>query len=357
MRMKALMPTKAHCITLITALLAGLALYWLGIPLPFLFGSLGACLLVALLGFPLQGIPLLSTISRTVLGVAIGASITWTLLAQALTLAPTLLMVPVYVLVIAVCGAFYFHKLMRYDKVTAYYAAMPGALQDMVVFGEEAGGNPRSLSLIHATRLVLMITIAPLILIHVYGVNLDNPLGAPSTELPVYHNLLIVLVGITGWQIAKRLKLFGASVIGPMLIAIVLSLAGLLTERPSAEAIMVSQFFIGIGVGVNYKGITSTEVRRDILATAGFVFILLVLAFICIQLSALISDVPPVQRFLSFWPTGQAEIAILSLAAGANVGVVVIHHLVRMVVIILGAPIAAQRLMGDVRQRQNDTDK
>ncbi len=347
LRMTSLLPNKSQCITLLIALVAGLIFFGLGIPLPFLFGSLGSCLIIALLGLPLQGTPLLSTISRTVLGVAIGTSITWTLLSQALALTPTLLMVPVYVLVIALCGSFYFHKLMRYDKVTAYYAAMPGALQDMVVFGEEAGGNPRTLSLIHATRLVLMITLAPLILIHVYQVNLDNPLGSPSTELPIYHNFLIVLVGIAGWQIAKRLNMFGASVIGPMLISIALSLTGLLTERPSAEAIMVSQFFIGIGVGVNYKGITSIEVRRDILATAGFVLLLLVLAFICIQLSSYVSNVPSVQRFLSFWPTGQAEIAILSLAAGANVGVVVIHHLVRMVFIILGAPIAARYLMRD----------
>ena len=320
-------------------------LSWLGAPLPFLFGSLCACLIGALFGAPLQGTPLLSTISRTVLGVAIGASITWGLLVDALSLAPTLLMVPIYVLVIAVCGAFYFHKLMRYDKVTAYYAAMPGALQDMVVFGTEAGGNARSLSLIHATRLVLMITIAPLILIHVYGVNLDNPLGSASSELPIYHNLVIVLVGIAGWQLAKRLGLFGASVVGPLLLAIPLSLAGLLTDRPSQEAIMVSQFFIGIGIGVNYKGITGLEVRRDILATTGFVLLLLVLAFICIAASSLVSNLDPVQRFLSFWPTGQAEIAILSLAVGANVGVVVIHHLVRIVFIILGAPLAARYLM------------
>lgn len=345
LRMKARIPSSAQCITLVAALAGGLVLHWIGAPLPFLFGSLGMCLLMALIGAPLQGAALLSTVSRTVLGVAVGASITWSLLGQALSLAPTLLIVPVYVLVIALCGALYFHKLMHYDRITAYYAAMPGALQDMVVFGFEAGGNARSLSLIHATRLVLMITIAPLILIHVYQVSLDNPLGSPSSELPVYHNLLIVLVGVAGWQIAKRLGMFGASVIGPILVAIPLSLAGLVTERPSQEAIMVAQFFIGVGIGVNYKGITALEVRRDILATAGFVLILIALAFLCIELSSLVSNVDPVQRFLAFWPTGQAEIAILSLAVGANVGVVVIHHLVRMVFIILGAPLAARYFM------------
>ncbi|MFK7997056.1 MAG: AbrB family transcriptional regulator [Granulosicoccus sp.] len=155
----------------------------------------------------------------------------------------------------------------------------------------------------------------------------------------------LLLVGIGGWQLAKRLGLFGASVIGPLLIGIPLSLTGILSERPSQELIMVAQYFIGIGIGVNYKGLTVREVRRDILATSGFVLLLVALATACIALSTLVSNVSAVQRFLSFWPTGQAEIAILSLAAGANVGVVVIHHLVRMVFIILGAPLTARFFM------------
>jgi membrane AbrB-like protein len=335
------LPTKAHVYTLFVALSGGLTLYVVGAPLPFLFGSLGGCLIAAAFGIPLQGTPLLSIVSRTVLGVAVGASITWSLLAQIPALAPTLLLVPVYVAVIAFAGGQFFHRLLGYDKVTAYYAAMPGALQDMVVFGEEAGGNARSLSLIHATRLLLMVTLAPIILVHYYDADLTHALGPPSSDLPIYHIPLILLIGIAGWKLAQRLGMFGASVTGPILLAIPLSLAGILSERPSQEMIMVSQFFIGIGIGVYYQGITASEFRRDILAASGFVVILMSLAGACVGLTTLLSDVAPIQRFLAFWPTGQAEVAILSLAAGANVGVVVIHHLTRIVVVILGAPLAA----------------
>lgn len=338
-------PITAQAVTLSAGLLSGFLLFNLGAPLPFLFGALGSCLILATLGFPLQGVPLLSTVSRTVLGVAIGASITWSVLAQIKELGPTLLLVPFYVLTIACCGMFYFNRVMGYDKVTAYYCAMPGALQDMVAFGQEAGGNARSLSLIHATRLLLLVTLAPLILVHVFDASLDNPLGPPSRELPFYHNIVVLLVGICGWQLARRLRIFGAAIVGPILLAIPLSLAGLLTARPSQEALMIAQFFIGIGVGINYRGITALEFRRDIVAAGGFVCVLLLLAGLCMLLSSFISNITPVQRFLSFWPAGQAEIAILSLAAGVNVGIVVIHHLVRIILIILGAPLAARVLV------------
>jgi len=342
--MKSAQINRALINTLVPALLAGLALYFAGAPLPFLFGSLSTCLIAAVLGVPMQGTPLLSVLSRTVLGVAIGASITWSLLAQFVSLTPTLLLVPVYVGVIAAVGMLYFHRFMGYDKVTAYYAAMPGGLQDMVVFGEEAGGNTRALSLIHATRLLLMVSAAPILLVLIFDASLDNPLGPSTTELPWYHTILVLLIGIAGWKIAATLNIFGASVTGPLLLAIPLSLSGVITERPSQEMLMLAQFFIGIGVGMYYRGITQAEIKRDVLAAAGFVAMLLAIAGIFTLIALLVSNLETVELFLAFWPAGQAEIAVLSLAAGANVSIVVAHHLLRVVLIIIGAPLIARVL-------------
>ncbi len=351
--MPRLIPNRFQLLTLMLAFIAACILYQLGAPLPFLFGPIGACLVAAVLGVPLQGMPLMSTLCRTILGVAIGASITWSVMHQLVSLAPTLLLVPIYVIIIAAFGVNYFHRLVGYDKVTAYYAAMPGGLQDMVVFGEEAGANPRTLSLIHATRLLLLVTLAPIMLITFFDADLSNPLGPPAKDLPLYHAGLILLIGVCGWKIASKIGIFGATVIGPMLLAIPLSLSGFLTQRPSQEVIMVAQLFIGIGIGVYYRGITLTEIRRDILAASGFSLLLLLIAVIFTTIATLISVVEPTEMFLAFWPAGQAEIAVLSLAAGAQVGIVVTHHVVRIVFVILGAPMMARYVSNKDPDNQN----
>jgi uncharacterized membrane protein AbrB (regulator of aidB expression) len=54
----------------------------LGLPLPFLFGPMLACLIAALLGAPLRGAGIVGIAARTVLGVAIGSSITPDVLAR-----------------------------------------------------------------------------------------------------------------------------------------------------------------------------------------------------------------------------------------------------------------------------------
>jgi uncharacterized membrane protein AbrB (regulator of aidB expression) len=48
-----------------------------------------------------------------------------------------------------------------------------------------------------------------------------------------------------------------------------------------------------------------------------------------------------VEAFLAFAPGGQAEMTVLAIVAGADLGFVVTHHLVRIILVITGAPIVA----------------
>jgi membrane AbrB-like protein len=135
------------------------AFYLLGLPLPLLLGPMFACLLAALLKAPLKGVPVVSEAMRTVLGVAVGASITPELIDRIDTMAISVAFVPLFVLAIGAIGYPYFRRLCGFDAPTAYYCAMPGGLQDMLVFGIEAGGNARALSLVHATRVLVIVSI------------------------------------------------------------------------------------------------------------------------------------------------------------------------------------------------------
>ncbi len=51
---------------------------------------------------------------------------------------------------------------------------------------------------------------------------------------------------------------------------------------------------------------------------------------------------PLFELFLCFWPGGQAEIAVMTLAAGGSVSIIMLHHIVRILLFITGAPILHQ---------------
>jgi len=149
---------------------------------------------------------------------------------------------------------------------------------------------------------------------------------------------MVVIAG-AGWWGAKRVGLFGASILGPMILAAIASLTGLIHSRPPMEAILAAQFFIGLSVGVKYVGITWVELRRVVLAATGYTLIIGVIALLIAEFAVLLGLAPQAEALLAFSPGGQAEMTVLAIVAGADIAFVVTHHLTRIVVVIIGAPI------------------
>ena len=348
--MRIAIPTRSRSLTLILAGAGTLAFWALDLPLPFLFGPMAACLIAALSNVPIKGFGQVSVAARTILGVAVGASITPDLFHQLPQMAMSVALVPVFIALIGIIGVPFFQHVWGFDAPTAYYAAMPGGLQDMVIFGTEAGGDPRALSLIHATRVLIIVTLAPAFLTLAYGAGLTNPIGAPVTELPVGEMALMAAAALIGWKGGERIGLFGASILGPMIVTAVLSLSGLIHSRPPAEAILAAQFFIGCGIGVHFLGVTWGELTRVVLAGIAYVLVLAVLAAGFTGLVTWAGLGNPVEAFLAFAPGGQAEMTVLAIVTGADLGFVITHHLTRIVLVIVGAPLVA----GFMARRRKD---
>ena len=339
------MLTLARFNTLALAFVGAVLFWWVGLPLPFIFGPMTACLIAALAGMKLQGFGAISVGARTILGVAVGASITPDVVHQLPQMAASLAFMPFYVVLIAVVGVPFFNRVCGFDPITSYYAAMPGGLQDMVIFGGEAGADVRALSLIHATRVLVIVTLAPIVLVHFYGVGLSHPIGAPMRDVPLRELGIMVLAALVGWKGGEAIGLFGASILGPMIVTAALSLGDIIHMRPPAEAILTAQLFIGTGIGVFYVGVTLRELRNVVASGVAFVLFLAVLTAIFTELVTLFGLSRPFEAFLAFAPGGQAEMTVLALVVGADLGFVIVHHLSRIVLVILGAPIAAKFLI------------
>jgi membrane AbrB-like protein len=312
--------------SLIVAALGVAVSKFIDLPLPWLLGPIFACLLAALIGIPMRGIKLLNDGMRTILGVAVGATFTTTLLVSMISMWPTLLMIPFMVVCIGAVGVPYFQRIWGFDFATSYYSAMPGGLQDMLIFGEEAGGDVRALSLIHATRVMVIVVSLPFLLSWGWQADLSNPPGLPASSISPWQMALMAFCGLAGWQIARYFKMFGASILGPLLLTACFALSGILQNRPPVEAVWAAQFFIGMGVGTKYAGVTFSEVRSYVTAALGFCVILLLLTIVFAEFIHLAGLAPVMETILAFAPGGQAELTVLALIVGADMAFVVAHH-------------------------------
>jgi membrane AbrB-like protein len=310
-------------------------------PLPMLLGPMTACLLAALLGARLRDMGLVSTLMRTMLGVAAGSAVTPELGVRLPDMLLTAALVPVFIVVLAGIG-YPFFRHAGFDHPTAYYAAMPGGFQEMLVFGEEAGAKVRALALIHATRVLVIVSLAPLIISWLWGLPLDRPPGAAAASVPWRDMALMAVAAVAGWRGAKRVGLFGATILGPMILTAALSLSGLLGSRPPAEVIYVVQFFIGLAVGVRYVGTTLSELRHDVTASLLYCIVMAVVTLAFVELIIWAGLAPSLDAFLAFAPGGQAEMVVLALIVGGDVAFVVTHHVLRIILVVTLAPVFAR---------------
>ena len=78
------------------------------------------------------------------------------------------------------------------------------------------------------------------------------------------------------------------------------------------------------------------------MAGLGFCVVLLVLTSVVVLGVFALDLAPPMETILSLAPGGQAELVVLALIVGADMGFVVAHHLFRIFFVILGAPVIAK---------------
>ncbi len=348
-------PAGPRLAALALAAIGTLVFHLAGLPLPFLLGPMAGCLVGAFAGARMRDMGALGTFMRTFLGVAAGTAVTPAMVSHLPDFALSLAFVPVFVLLIGAAGYPLFRHVFGFDHATAWFGAMPGGLQDMLVFGEEAGGDIRALSLIHASRVLVIVTVAPLVMSMLWNVDLSLPPGASARDTDSVQIALMVGSCFLGWRIAARIGLFGATILGPMILTAILSLSGIITARPPAEIIWAAQFFIGIAVGAKYSGITLRELRVDVGAGVVYALILSVISLGFLEVIHLLRLAPALDAFLAFLPGGQSEMVVMAIIAGADLAYVVAHHLVRMVLVISLAPVAG-RLAQRRRRPQADDD-
>ncbi|MCY3673957.1 MAG: AbrB family transcriptional regulator [Paracoccaceae bacterium] len=330
--------------TLAYASLGGVVFLFLGLPIPLLIGPMLGCLVAALIGLRLKGFDKISIFMRTVLGVAIGSTFTPEILSEIGQLGASLIIIPLFLLVICAVGYFYF-KFLRFDTGTSYYGSIPGGLVEMLVFGDKAGANVRALSLIHATRVLVIMLVVPFVITTIWDIDLTHLPGVHINQVPILEIGLMIFAAITGWRLAVVLKVPGATILGPMVLTSILTLTDLIHFRPPVEFIWGAQFFIGLGVGIRYNGVTGVEVRQYILSALGYCLLLGLVSLLFVFVVVGLLDTSPMDTLLAYLPGGQAEMGIIAIVSNADMAYVISHHALRLILVLLLVQVFARWIL------------
>lgn len=319
--------------------IGGGTFFILDLPLAWMMGSMCLITVLAMRGTSLSVNPELRKIMTAVLGVMLGSSFSPETVGNLQQWSNGLLLLLISLFLFMGAAYLYFRTVGKFDNITAYFCAAPGGFNVMYEVGEAKGGDGRKIALIHATRILLLVMVVPLVFR--YGVKTGEAAKAMNLlgqweDLAEYFWLL--LAAVIGYVAGQKIKLPAYHLMGPLLVAAAFELTGFISVKPPMILIYAAQLVIGTAIGIRFLGTSYKEVRHVILLSVGSTALMMTMATILAFLAAPYVGISIPGLILALSPGGLAEMSLVALALGIDVAFVSIMHVIRIAVIIAVIP-------------------
>lgn len=347
-------------LTLAVGTAGGALAAYFDLPLAWMIGAMCFTTVGSLMGAPMFMYMPLRGGMVAILGVMLGSAFTPEIAGRLAQWLPTIAALFVYCTVVTLTLMVLFRKVAGYDWVTSFFAASPGGLNEMVIVGAAEGGDDRTISLIHGARILFVVLTVPFAftLFTGYEQSEQPPVGGLLVDLALDEFAILAACGVVGVVVARMLKIPAAMVTGPMFFSAAVHLAGWSDAKPPVELVSIAQVVVGSAIGQRFSGVPVRRVFRTLgVALWATVIMLAVTVVFALGLEPLgIASIEAV--VLSFAPGGLAEMSLIALALGVDAAFVSTHHIVRIVILVILAPmtfravrrrVEAKRAVGERR--------
>jgi len=332
-----LRPTFAMALSLGAA--GGAVFTLIGMPLSWMLGAMTVTGVASVLKLPVRGWSTARPPMSAVIGTMLGSQFGPHTLESAAQWWPALLGLAGYLLVAATLSNIYLRRVVALDRPTAFFSAMPGGLIDMVLMGAEKGGDERTIALMHSSRIFLVVLSLPPLMTLITGADVGGQSAAwrPLANMAIGDVLWFLGALAAGATFGKLARLPAPFLIGPMLASMAVHWSGVSGFVVPSAVIAVAQVVLGTTVGCRFAGTSTQRILHILLTSAGATAILLSVAVVFAFALQFVLDVPIEGVLLAFAPGGLAEMSLVALALNLEVSFVVVSHICRIGMVIIGA--------------------
>jgi membrane AbrB-like protein len=325
----------------------GWALGSAGVPSEYLFAALLLGLAVALaLPHRLRVARGPATVAQAVTGVVLGTYLqSESLRALGDSWLPVVLVTSA-TLAVSVLAGLVLARTTSLDRPTATLGMVAGGASGIVAMASELHADDRLVAFMQYLRVLVVVLLTPLIV----------PLAFPGTHggAPIAREALLgtpegwaltAVVAAGGALIGVRLRVPAGVLLGPMVLAGTLTLTGA-TDALAVPPLLREVAFAVIGVQVGL-GFTVETVRQIGRLLVPVLIALAALLVACFGLALLLTAVAPVSlmdAYLATTPGGLYAVVAIALGAGADSTFIVAVQGLRLLVMVLLAPVLVRRI-------------
>ncbi len=323
----------------------GAVFYLLALPLPWMLGALFATMCAAVANAPVLAPARARPAVVAVIGVLLGSRFMPDVLEQAAAWIGTVAILSVYVVVVALVVVPFYRFVGRLDWVTAYFAGMPGGLSEMIEIGEASGAKPAPIILAHSLRIVVTIALIAFWFRVVEGQNVGTPFSPSATPLSWMDAAVLLASAVIGSLLGRWLRFPAPTFLGPLLVSAVLHLTSVTQSVPPPLLVNTAQVILGTVLGCRFLGIGLRTLAPAAALSVGATVLSLGLAFAGGMAMQGLTGVRIDQALLALAPGGLTEMGLIALAIHADVAFVALHHVVRILFVIILAPLVFRLLV------------
>lgn len=308
----------------------------LGTVLPWMLGPMAFMAAASMAGWPVQRPPGGLPLGQLLVGTALGLYFTEPVLQELLRHTGAIAAGAVFALLLGCGAAAVLSRLSGCDGMTAFFASLPGGAGEMSVMADRLGGRADWVAAAHALRIMIVVlTVPPLITWS--GAHGAQDWLAATAEVRPGGLLALLLMAGAGGALLRRIDLPNAWIIGPLVVTIALTGAGLAWSAMPRGLVNAGQLLIGCALGSRFGAGFFRAAPRFLLSVAATVLLSLVAAACFGVALAWATGIDLPTMLLATAPGGVAEMSLTARALHLGVPVVTSFHVTRMAFLVLSA--------------------
>ena len=317
----------------------GAVAHWAHVPLAWMLGALFLCMAFTLAGAPIFVPNWFRTFFFGLIGLFLGEGFGGPGAERILEWPATIVGAVLYVPVGAVLCYAIFRRFAGMSRGTALLCGLPGGLTAAALFAEEVGGDEREVALSQALRVSFVVLMAPAFAFGILG------FAAPDPEMLAQKALMsrgdFLLLGGLALVVGLAVERLGGPLphlLGPIIASALLRPTGVVDGVLPGWLVEVALLISGASIGTRFQGVKLRVLGAVAVWTALTSALLMALSFLFALAFNAVMGVDLFAALLAFAPGGVAEMSLIALAIDANPGFVAIHHVVRIIFVMIAVP-------------------
>lgn len=314
----------------------GLLCWALHIPAPWLAGSMVFGIVAIFSGVRLGMPDWLRALSFIFLGIQTGTSVSWDTVDRAVHWPISIAFLGLTVVAVTWVCTLYYVKRSKWDKATALFASLPGALSLVLLLASGTRADMRRVTIAQCIRLFFLVAALPSVIVWLSPP--EQVMGGPGVIGSLWEIALVVVVSTAAGYALEWVKVPAGLMLGPMLASAALELSGLIHGAAPNAVLIPANIVLGVMIASRFANFSLGELLEALKEGFSGFLIALLIAMAGAGIAAWAAGLPFALTLLAFSPGGLDAMTIMAFALDMDPAYVGAHQMARYIGLALLMP-------------------